>query len=294
MNRSAYGVQHAPPGQQAHARRATPRSLAGALAAAALLLLPLLSPTGNAVDTRTSVFAEPKTGRKVTQYSIELPVARNEERRFTIPDDCRAIDQAIASGAVHRGSVVGRRFWQKAEIDCHFDALLHRHAQRIEQDFVSGYDFMNARLEDLPIDPGCIPGAPTNCDPKMLDPLGLLRHFPMTQPPGTAGLDARCQPCQLNKGWFRGLITVSESGLRCFATTDASGLRLIAIDYADINGDGVLDAVLRLVPIGRGANRRPLILPLTRFAADAPFEVTRFNAAMVPMPREPRGSNAPD
>ena len=42
---------------------------------------------------------------------------------------------------------------------------------------------------------------------------------------------------------------------------------------ADINGDGYLDAMLRLAPLGHGAIRVPLVLPLTRLSADGPLQV---------------------
>ena len=69
-----------------------------------------------------------------------------------------------------------------------------------------------------------------------------------------------------------GGLYIGPDGMRCASRNSQPSLRLIAVDYADINGDGYLDAVLRFVPIGPGAARSPLILPLTRTSPDGAFE----------------------
>ena len=45
------------------------------------------------------------------------------------------------------------------------------------------------------------------------------------------------------------------------------------MDFADVNGDGYLDAVLRLSRIGTRQRPELLVLPLTRFAPDQPFSL---------------------
>jgi hypothetical protein len=45
------------------------------------------------------------------------------------------------------------------------------------------------------------------------------------------------------------------------------------VDYADINGDGYMDAVLRFLPSGPGSIRRTIFLPVTRFSADGEFQL---------------------
>jgi hypothetical protein len=45
------------------------------------------------------------------------------------------------------------------------------------------------------------------------------------------------------------------------------------VDYADVNGDGYMDATLKIIPLGPGARRIPLILPLTRTQPEGPFRI---------------------
>lgn len=222
-------------------------------------------------------FAEPVSGRKVTHYSVELPLDRTQTQSFTIPDDCAAVVQMVETGSMHRGSILDRRIWLKAESDCRYHNFLHRHPLGEMEDHVSGYDFMNARLTDLPIDHRCAPGqadAPAgNCDPDAIDGFGLLHHFPLAEPHDAGRSESTDGECRLVNGLFHGRLYVDRHGIRCTTGPDAPSLRLIAVDYADVNGDRYLDAVLRFIPIGRGAIRAPLILPVTRKRADGPFQI---------------------
>jgi hypothetical protein len=75
--------------------------------------------------------------------------------------------------------------------------------------------------------------------------------------------------------------------MRCTTGPDAPSLRLIAVDFADINGDRFLDAVLRFVPLRARPARMPLILPLTRFEPGAPFSVPELQRQTRPVPPSP-------
>ena len=93
-----------------------------------------------------------------------------------------------------------------------------------------------------------------------------------------ADLDAErlhkyAEPCRLDNGIFRGWMVADTAGTHCIPDANAPGFRVISVDYADVNGDGVLDVVLRLVPLAPGTSRIPLILPLTRTAPDSALEI---------------------
>jgi hypothetical protein len=75
------------------------------------------------------------------------------------------------------------------------------------------------------------------------------------------------------------------SGIYCEPDPDAPGFRVISVDYADVNGDRVLDVVLRLVPLAPGASRIPQILPLTRKSPEGAFSVPK---AIMPPAGGPR------
>jgi hypothetical protein len=172
--------------------------------------------------------------------------------------------------------VVDRYLWDKVSEDCWFHAFLNRHPYQGVEDFVTDYDFKNARLADLPIDLDCLGdadgGQAAGCGPTTTDRHGLLSHFPLSEPVSRAGDDATPADCLLQDGVFYGRLYIGPEGMRCASRNRRPSLRLIAVDYADINGDGFLDAVLRFVPIGPGAARSPLILPLTRTSPDGAFE----------------------
>lgn len=240
------------------------------------LLLPLaalLSATWVESARCGTYFTEPTSGGRVSGYQIELPVSADERRSFAIPADCRDVERRLERGLSHRGGIVDRRLWRKVVEDCWFHRFLNRHPTTSIRDFVSDYDFMNARLEDLPIDADCADTASTStqaCQPSATDAHGLLRYFPAGEPwdPATSTTPARCV---LRNGLFYGRLFVEADGLRCDAGHGNPSLRLIAVDFADVNGDRVLDAVLRFVPIGPHAARRPLILPLTRTSGQTRF-----------------------
>jgi hypothetical protein len=50
-------------------------------------------------------------------------------------------------------------------------------------------------------------------------------------------------------------------------------LRVLSVDYGDFNADGVQDVLLRMMPMGRGISRMPVLLPLTRFDGEQAFSV---------------------
>jgi hypothetical protein len=234
-------------------------------------------------------FAEPYSGRKVVEYRVDLPVARDERRSFQIPGDCPALLDAAAGGAPQWGSRVERNVWWKVENDCRYHQFLHRHEVEPMADYVSGYDFMNAYLRDLPMGARCsYPGAdPTDpkCQPLPPGIPGLASFLPFADR-GAAAPKLDVEPCRLENGIFRGRIVRDASGLHCEPDHDAPGFRVISADYADVNGDRVLDVVLRLVPLAPGASRMPIILPLTRTSADAAFTIP-------PEVAVPQGAYAP-
>jgi len=238
-------------------------------------LLSLMLPA-KAMEMQPEIyFVEPGSGRKVAAYGVDLPVAADRKEHFAVPDDCAEIEARFDRGEIYTGRIIDRRIWRKVENDCRYFGFLHRHPMQDITDHVSGYDFRNADLADLPIDLRCTAAgsAAGPCDPTATDAFGMLRHFPLAEPVPAGETGAVDTPCTLRDGLFHGRLFVGPGGIACEGAPARPTLRLIAIDFADINGDRVLDAVLRFVPIGPGAHRGPLILPLTRFSADERFSV---------------------
>ncbi len=235
-------------------------------------------------------FAEPGSGRKVSSYEVTLPVSRDKTQIFHIPGDCRtSVANAWASGAWQWGGRVARSIWWKVHRDCDFYTFLFNVPQQITHDFVSEYDFMNAELTDLPTILRCQNGnmSPA-CEQLPSDFPDFSRFLPMM--PAIAANDAvqfsqpdPCQTCRVKEGIFRGHIIQEGDRYRCTQNPDAPGFRIIAIDYADLNGDGYRDAILRLFPLGIGRRMAPLVLPLTRFQADGEFSIP----LNISMPGEP-------
>lgn len=218
-------------------------------------------------------FSAPYTGEKVQQYEITLPLSRYENATFTIPKDCGKLNSRLLEGSGHWGNRVERRLWIKADDDCRYLNFLQKYSGQVNQDFVSNYDFYNAKISDLPLRPGC--------------DLNLLLHNPAACPPSMPGMpnfsmfmenmpmhreqNNELEDCRFDNGVFRGYIYHTGMGLRCIKDQKAPGYRILSVDFADVNGDKCQDAVLRMVPIGRGVRPSLLILPLTRCSDDEKF-----------------------
>lgn len=214
-------------------------------------------------------FAEPLSGRKVAGYEVELALGADRTRQFAVPGDCAELTRIVERGDAYHGTIISRRLWQKVESDCRYHAFLHRHPRDGLVDHVTHYDFMNARISDLPLAHHCARAA--ECQPQPPDALGLLRQFPLAET-ADGPVSAETE-CVLEDGLFRGRLLLTPDGIRCSADPGRPTLRLVAVDYADVNGDRVLDAVLRFVPLGIGAMRLPISLPVTRFGPEEPFVV---------------------
>lgn len=220
-------------------------------------------------------FSAPYTGEKVQQYEITLPLSRHEKATFTIPKDCGELNSRLLEGSGRWGNRVERRLWMKADDDCRYTRFLQKHAAHAAQDFVSNYDFYNAKIRDLPLRPGC--------------DLYVLLHNPAACPPSMPGMPnfsrfmenmsmhqdrhEELEDCRFEDGVFRGFIYHTGMGLRCIKNPKAPGYRILSVDFADVNGDNCQDAILRMVPIGRGVRHSLLILPLTRCGKDEKFSL---------------------
>ncbi len=245
--------------------------------AAMLLLLMTLSLGAAAMEEYSQpFFAEPTTGKKVSSYSIALSVSRDEQREFSIPQQCPEAIDAIRRGAAYKGSVLERRLWMKIEADCGYYQLLQLHPRRGLDDYVSDYDFANSALDILPYELVCASveddGETVRCIPSITDTYGRKREFPLMAASSDLAQGQDETACRLKNGVFHGRVYVDAEGLRC-TRDDRATLRLVGVDYADVNGDRVLDAVLRFVPIAPEFGRRPFTLPVTRFAPCGPFRV---------------------
>ena len=224
-------------------------------------------------------YVEPTSGRPVTAYTATLAVSGGERREIAIPGECDEVRRLLAEGQADTARVLDRRLWIKIEEDCWFDRFLNRHPGSEITDFVSGYDFMNARVEDLPVEGGCSlaegdAGTPSEASCRTASSShGLVRNFPIPGTPPTVATSPPGGSCRLKNGVFYGELFIGRDGLHCMERDGSPSLRLIAVDFADVNGDRFLDAVLRFVPIGPNALRAPLILPLTRTEADGRFHV---------------------
>ncbi len=222
-------------------------------------------------------FAAPYSGKKVKEYEITLPISRNQEETFLIPKDCKKLNSRLLEGAGHWGNAVQHRLWIKADDDCRYLNYLRQNPHKGDKDFVSSYDFMNARITDLPLRPGCdlyvLLRDPQACPP----PLPGMPDFSLFmndehQAPVPPGSD---EACRFEKGVFRGTIYPTPEGIVCHKDPGAPGYRILSVDYADVNGDGYLDAVLRMALIGSHGRPELLVLPLTRLSDKGPFSIPK-------------------
>ena len=217
-----------------------------------LLLLLFLSGSASVAEEpvpRACFFAEPFSGNKVHQYDITLPVSPDQSKTLTIPQQCGAALDQLHQGAPQWGNSVDRRLLQKIDNDCRYHAFLTRYAPASE-DFIGDFDFRNATLQDLPI----------TTDP-------------------TQG-----EPCRFRDGRIQGILTPAPHGLHCHPTPGGPGARLIGVDRADVNGDGIQDAVINVIPLDLGQKRIPIRVPVTRTDPQAPFTLVPGMQPMVGTP----------
>lgn len=238
-----------------------------------LLLLSSITLAGTS-DEIKPWFSAPYTGEKVHEYSVSLPISRYEEETFKIPQECRKLNSRLLEGAGHWGNRIQKRLWIKADDDCRYLNYLKKNPRKAEKDFVSGYDFFNARIKDLPLRPGCdlyrLLRSPDACPPPMpgMPNFSMMMHHEEHMGPEDTG-----DSCQFRNGVFRGYLHPTPDGIRCHKDSHAPGYRILSVDFADVNGDGYLDAVLRMTLIGSRGKPELLILPLTRFSENEPFSI---------------------
>ena len=254
-----------------------------------LIVCPIAAYSGGKLEP---FFAEPFTGKQVKSYEVELVLTRHEKATFTIPQQCGKLTSALLTGAGHWGSRIERRLWLKVDDDCRYYDFLNQSKTPAQHDAVSNYDFFNAKISDLPLNPECDPTLflinPMSCPPTIPGTPDFSRL--MSAPAGFhsptehSGHD---HECRFRNGIFRGYIFNDGFTVRCIEDKRTPGFRILSVDFTDVNGDGYQDAVLRLVSIGPGISPVPTILPLTRTADTQKFYIppgTEFPKLGPPMP----------
>jgi len=223
------------------------------------------------------IFAMPFSGDKGTHYDIQLGYANDENKKFHIPDDCSNIINMVNFGTANPINLIDRKLWFKAINDCRYVMMLGMNENsQPEKDFVSNYDYFNARLADLPFSSQCKAtdeeifqkqcGEVQDGKPTIRSYFPFLEVLPNDK-------DVETQECRFTNGLFRGRLVRTDEGIRCQKDRRTKGLRLISVDYTDLNNDSYMDVVLRIMPLGRGVSRFPILLPLTRFNPDTTFSL---------------------
>ncbi len=222
-------------------------------------------------------FSEPGTGQKVDFYETNITFAGNKIRHFHVPRDCHSIINDVSYGISAPNSSIDRGLWFKIINDCRYVIFLHQNEDiKAAKDFVSNYDFFNAKLEDLPFETKCkgftsVAECRKNKEGVASDKLKLSLFFPFLQIRDHHGEEV--DECHFHEGAFRGNLVLTVDGLRCHYDRRGNGLRLLSVDYGDFNADGYQDALLRMIPLGRGISHMPILLPLTRFEDQTGFSV---------------------
>lgn len=236
----------------------------------------LSEPDNSKQNHRQYAFSEPFTGRKVDHYEVELEFPDNQFRKYLIPDDCLKVINEVSFGAANPVAIIDRNVWRKVINDCRYVALVPDYSAFPEYDYVSCYDFYNARLVDLPFASQCETAAEDKITKECVvdEPgkLSIFSFFPFLEFTDKAET-GKTEECRFNNGSFRGKLIATSEGIRCQYDRKARGLRLISVDRQDLNNDGYEDAVLRIMPLGRGVSRMPIVLPLSRKSNDEPFSV---------------------
>jgi hypothetical protein len=216
-----------------------------------------------------ALFSAPGSGRPVASYELSLPTATGPQV-FQVPGDCDRIEALYRAGDAARDRIVDRRLWLKAAGDCRYSALLHGNDGTHLVDHLAGYDFDSLLLDDLP--DGILCGGPPVgwCLVDRKTTSSSVR--PLFPAPKVAPRQAESLPCRLVGGQLRAEVWRASDGLICIPNPRAN-VRLVGLNAADIDGDGIRDRILRLILISPELGRRTVRLPLTRLAPDAPLTV---------------------
>jgi hypothetical protein len=214
------------------------------------------------------LFAAPGSGRPVASYELSLATTAGPQV-FQVPDDCHRIEGLYRKGDAVRDRIIDRRLWMKAAGDCRYFALLQGNDNPHLIDHLADYDFDALSLDDLP--DGILCGGP---------PIGwcVLGQKPTSNvrplfPELKAGQQyEESLPCRLVSRQLRGEVWQADEGLLCVPNPRAS-VRLVGLNAADIDGDGIRDRILRLILISPELGRRAVRLPLTRLAPEGPLSV---------------------
>lgn len=218
-------------------------------------------------------FAEPKTGMKVAEYEVELASGKNTRRLFQIPAQCHELSSLEVRKMRRWSRGTQKALWQKALDDCRFYVYLTRFSSIQIQDYVSQYDYKNMKFKDLPVDF-------TECDTGFFSegcssPIPFL-HFTegfMALINSMNPLDDRESEtdCGFEDGVYRGKIFHDGRQIHCYPDASSEGYRIRSVNFADTNGDGYMDVVIVLIPLGNQRVREQVILSLTRFSQDQGF-----------------------
>lgn len=242
-----------------------------------LLLGLIIFPCKLLADHQHFTFSMPFSGDKGKHYEIQLTFLNQQVKKYLVPNDCNQILNEVSFGTPKPVGLIDKKLWFKAINDCKYVAMLHLHEDKAPvQDFVSNYDFFNARLADLPFASQCKAiddkEFAEQCNNREPGKLTIASYFPFLEFMVESN-DIETEECRFTNGAFRGMLIRTEEGIRCQSNRRARGLRLISVDISDLNNDGYADALLRIVPLGRGVSRFPILLPLTRLQENGPFSI---------------------
>jgi hypothetical protein len=165
-----------------------------------------------------------------------------------------AVSQSYTNNAVYDGVQLAMK--NTSETTAELQQLLQTGNALARHDYISGYDFSAARLQDLPWELHWFGAgessegrygnyvAAHHSDWSYLD-YDYQGEFPPERRPYSE-IDA--STCRLTDGAFYGVLYTTNGLLRA-AVPDAdnpSGIVLTVMGYRDVNADGYLDAICRL------------------------------------------------
>lgn len=228
---------------------------------------PIVPPDYSSHSHRDFHFSKPFSGNKVDHYEVQLEFPQNQLRKYLIPDDCSQAINDVSFGSPEPVNIIDRNVWFKVINDCRYVSIMSPESTEFQYDYVSDYDFYNAKLSDLPFASQCEVLENGELAPECVvqeeGKLSISTFFPFLQIRRQNG-ETDLEECKFTDGVFRGHLVQTVDGIQCQKDSRARGLRLISIDHIDLNYDGYEDVLLRIMPLGRGVSRLPVLLPLTR------------------------------
>lgn len=234
--------------------------------------------------------------------AVTLDRGMGFQMQFRLPADCPALAEAMSTHGIDASNPQVTTQYQAARDYCARAQVFTRGAATAPRDFVSRTSFTTLPLDLVPYAARCAAASDEAlvsacgrvaardtavCSGGPLPAQLSVARFLLQPGTGGAGPALDCRPvrvdslsCRMTRGRFDGRITLRNGMVRCTpggaGGSDAVALELRDVTFRDVNGDGLMDALLSVGTPGMADFQHWTTFAVTRRTASAPLERLQF------------------